>query len=616
MKNKGLKISGIMFLLVSFAHTLFADEYTMEEIVVTGTRTESLYKDVPAFISVLKIDNQDKEGILERSAGVYVNSYGAFGDTLSLSIRGSSSDQVLLLIDGMRISSGSSSGISFLSLEGVDRIEIFRGGASTLYGADAVGGVVNIITRKPGGNYFYSTLSYGSFNTIGASAHVGAGADGSDISIVAEHRESDGNFKYKYRGEELTRENNGFINNIIQFKTTQKFFNLKFNLQTRFEIQRKEVPGSYFTPTSEGFEKDSRSMTLMGLRYEGNSTALTFNSCFIYHNLFYYDEIFVKRRSPSISDNFTTQNYIKIDRRLKENLLSISPEVRTEFIRSSSAGKHSRSIYSLFLQDEAAFFKKKLLLLPSLRLERYSDREPFSVESAYRLGLRIKITEQLYVKANAGTSFRMPTFLDLYWPEDQFARGNPELEPERGMDVDGGLGLDLGSLRGEVAYFNNSLKDLIQWAPDERGKWTPSNIGRAKLIGLEFQISGEIKKYLSAELSYTNLRGLDLTEGKYYQKRLIYRPENILSMRLRGGLYEFKVFIETIYNSWKYTDRENNKENRLPGYFKINAGISTPSFAGFSIEFLGNNLTDRIYEEVPGYPQPGRNFLLKLNYKI
>lgn len=613
MIGQTLTIIGIIFVFIT---PLFADEYTMEEVVVTGTRTESFYRDVPAFVSVVKIENHGKEGILERSPGVNVNSYGAFGDILSLSIRGSSSDQVLVLVDGMRTGSGSSSGISFLSLEGVDRIEIFRGGASTLYGADAVGGVVNIITKKPAGNYFNSTLSYGSFNTLGASSFAGMNSENSSMSIGAEHTESEGIFRYKYREQELTRENNGFVNDTVQFKTNQELSILKLNLMTRFEMQTKEVPGSYFTPTPEGFEKDSRNMTLMGLQYNTDSTIVSFNSSFIYHNLFYYDEIFVKSTAPSISDNFTTQNYFKIDRKLKNNFVSISPEIRTEFMRSSSAGRHSRSVYSLFLQDEAGFFEKKLLLLPSLRFEHYSDRELNSIESAYRVGLRIKIMDQLYVKTNTGTSFRVPTFLDLYWPEDQFAKGNPHLVPERGMDFDAGLGWNFRLLRGEIAYFYNSLQNLIQWVPDERGKWTPSNIGRAELSGIECQISGEIRKYLSAELSYTNLRALDLTEGKYYKKRLIYRPENILSMRLNAGIYKFKVFIEAIYNSWKYTDRENDKDNRLQGYYKINLGISSPSFVGFSFEFLTNNLTDRRYEEVPGYPQPGRNFMVNINYKI
>lgn len=595
---------------------LFADEYTLKEVVVTGTRTESLLSDVPAFVSVVKIENQEKEGLLESSPGVNVNSYGAFGDTLSLSIRGSSSDQVLVLLDGMRLGSGTLSGISFLSLEGAERIEVFRGGASTLYGADAVGGVVNIITKKPTGNYFNSTFSYGSFNTLGASAFAGVNSEDSSMSIGAEHRESDGNFRYRYRDQELTRENNGVVNDAVQFKTDQRFSLFKFNLLTRFEMQRKEVPGSYFTPTPKGLEKDSRSMTLMGVQYNTDSTRISFNSSFIYHNLFYYDEIFVKSRAPSISDNFTTQNYFKIDTELRNNLVSISPEIRTEFMRSSSAGRHSRTVLSLFLQDEAGFFEKRLLLLSSMRFENYSDRKEGSIENAYRLGLRVKIVDPLYVKANTGSSFRVPTFLDLYWPEDQFAKGNPHLVPERGMDFDAGLGWSHGWLRGEIAYFYNSLKNLIQWAPDERGKWTPSNIGRAELSGVEFQMSGEVRRYFTAEISYTNLRALDLTKGKYYKNRLIYRPENILSVRLKGSIHEFKPFIEAIYNSWKYTDRENNKDNRLPGYYRINLGLSSPSFAGFSIEFLVNNLTDRRYEEVPGYPQPGRNFMVNLNYKI
>lgn len=606
----------MIWLMLVFVTPLLADEYTMEEVVVTGTRTESLYEDVPAFVSVVKTEGEQKENLLERSPGLNVNSYGAFGDTLSLSIRGSSSDQVLLLIDGMRLGSGSSSGLSFLSLGDIERIEVFRGGASTLYGADAIGGVVNIITKKHRANYFNSTLSYGSFNTLNASAYAGTGSSDSGMSIFLEHTKSEGNFKYKYREQKLLRENNGFQNNTVQFRTEQNISGLKFNLLTRFEVQDKEVPGSYFTPTPEGFEKDSRNIALVGLRYGSDSTLLSFNSSFIYHNLFFYDDIFVKRTEPSISDNFTTQHYFKIDRKMNGNIFSISPEIRTDFIRSSSAGRHSRTVYSLFVQDEAGLFDKKLLFLPSFRLEHYSDRDVNTIESAYRFGMRIKLIQELYLKANTGTSFRMPTFLDLYWPEDPYAMGNPELIPERGMDADAGLGWNLPFLHGEIAYFRNSLKNLIQWAPDEHGKWRPTNIGRAMLNGVEIRLKGEIKKLLSGEISYTNLRTLDLTEGIYYKKRLIYRPENILSLLLGSEILAWKVFIDLIYNSWKYTDRENTQDNRVPGYYKIDAGISSPSFYGFSLDFLINNLTDTRYEEIPGYPQPGINFLLKINYKI
>lgn len=605
----------IIWLMLVFVTPLLADEYTMEEVVVTGTRTESLYEDVPAFVSVVKTEGEEKENLLERSPGLNVNSYGAYGDTLSLSIRGSSSDQVLLLIDGMRLGSGSSSGLSFLSLGDIERIEVFRGGASTLYGADAIGGVVNIITKKHRANYFNSTLSYGSFNTLGISLITSFGQDKSSISFSAEHKESDGNFRYKFREQELTRKNNGFKNDALQFKTEQEFSDLQFNLLTRFEFQTKEVPGSYFTPTPYAIQKDSRNSTLLGLRYDTDSLLTSFNSSFVYHNLFYYDEVFVKSTEPSTSDDFTTQHYFKIDKEFLHNLVSFSPEIRTEFIRSSSAGRHSRTVYSLFLQDEARFFEKKLILLPSLRLEHYSDREIDSIESAYRFGTRLKVIKELYVKANTGTSFRVPTFLDLYWPEDPYAKGNPYLLPERGMDIDAGFGWNLKLVRGEFAYFRNYLKNLIQWAPDDRGKWTPSNIGRARLSGVEFGIIGGVK-YLSAELSYTNLRALDIGEGKYYKKRLIYRPENVLNFLLNSELSNYKISINLIYNSWRYTDMDNDRDNRLPGYYKLNAGISAPAFYGFSFEFLANNLTDVRYEEVPGYPQPGINFLLKINYKI
>jgi len=606
----------ILLLLIIFPTLIFSETAVMEEVVVTGKRLESTEEDTPAFISVLKPSDglNNKEGIFEKKPGLFLNSYGSSGDLLTPSIRGSSSDQVLILIDGMRVKNSTSSSLSLLSLEGIDRIEIMRGGGSSLYGSDAVGGVVNIITANPGRKPFDINLGYGSFGTFSASLSSSYEFADFGYSINAKHTQSKGDFKYTYRDEKLTRENNGFISDAFQAKVSRNSKNISFTFSNRFEVQKKEVPGSYFTPTPEGIQREWENQAHLSVKKQMKDLTLAFDASDSYHYLYYHDNVFVLADSPSVSRGNNPQAIVKVDAVVKNNIVSVSPEFRIEVIDSTSAGRHARTVAGIFIQDEINILDNRFIVLPAIRGEYYSDKG--GIETG-RLGIRVKPWDFLWIKGNAATSFRMPSFLDLYWPEDAFAKGNPALVPERGMDGDIGGGVRYGFLRGEISYFHNYIRNMIQWQPSDSGKWTPKNIGIAELQGAEAQLSFNALDFVTIGVSYTYLHAVDLTKGlPSYGKRLIYRPEDVLSINLSIPVRRFKFSLDYIYNSGRFTDMQNDPNNRLPAYSRIDAGIGYSDGRNFSAELSAKNIADNQYEEIPGYPQPGRNLNFTINYKI
>jgi len=584
----------------------------MEEVVVTGTRLEQAPEDVPGFVSVIIPEGEgNKEAMFESSPGMLVNSYGSFGDLLSPSIRGSTSGQVLILVDGMRLNDSSSPNLSLLSLMGVKRVEVLRGGGATLFGSDAVGGVINIITRDIAPQKgFTGEISYGSFDTFGTDISMNIPLKKTGFRADYSHFQSRGNFDYSYRNEDLVRENNGFKSDALFFKLS-KPGRRGVEFMNRIEYQEKEVPGSYFTPTPQGYQKDLRENMHLMLRQSKQNATITFDSSMLYHHMLYYDEVFVNKEAPSKSGDVNTQSILKLDWQLGENLTSIASEFRTESINSSTAGSHLRSIWSSFLQDEMDIKEISLLFVPSIRIEYYSD---YGFIQTARAGARFRPDRNYWLKANIASSFRMPTFLDLYWPEDAFAKGNPELIPEKGRDGDFGFGARTEFLEIETAYFHNSVKNLIQWQPGEGGKWSPTNVGRAEMQGAEAQV---LIKYEVLEWgsSYTFLIARDLTRGfPSYGKRLIYKPEHMVNSNLKMNFQWIEFFFRLLFNSKRFTDVQN--KTYLPGYSLFDTGFKLSLLKNFTLEFVIKNIFDRRYEEVPGYPQPGRNWTLSIDYKI
>lgn len=597
----------ILILIVFDLLTVGAQE--LEEVVVTGTRLETLERDLPAFVSVIGVKEKDRGLLLEESPGVNINSYGAFGDLLSPSIRGSTSDQVLILLDGMRVPKD---GLTFITLENIERIEVFRGGASALYGSDSIGGVINLVRRRRTGTPIYVNLGAGSYGTYRVGGGVELSGQDYRYALTLLHEQSEGDFKYRYRGEELVRRNNGYARDGVTFDLNYKIKGYKLGFGEGLHVQDKEVPGSYFTPTPDAREWDLLNHTTLSLDRSINSTRLSLNCALSLKRLKYYDEIFVKRATPSTSQNLDAELIFKLDKELFNDIFSLAPEIRTESIDGSQTGRHSRYRLALFSQYESR--AGKLIVIPAFRTEFYSDA---GVTSTERLGIRLNLLEWLYFKANAGSSFRVPTFLDLYWPEDAFARGNPDLLPEKGIDGDAGVALDGGFLKFEIAFFHNFIKDMIQWLPQDDGKWSPLNIGRAEIYGIESTLRSKLLDFLNLNLSSTYLKSRDLTQNSpYYGKELVYRPGLLLNGGLRFNFRKFFVILDGVYNSRRFTDRENRIENELQGYTRVDMKLGYSHSNSFSAGFSVRNLTNTRYEEVRGYPQPGINFDLEINYKL
>jgi len=153
-------------------------DYPLGELNITGSREEENLSNKTGFFSIIE-KGKDIEDTLEASPGININSYGTNGSLLTPSIRGSDSDGVLILIDGIRVlPSGSSPDLSQIAQDGIERFEVLRGGGASIYGSDAVGGIINIITKKPiltrqmSGKQAGISLAYGSFNSVEGNASL------------------------------------------------------------------------------------------------------------------------------------------------------------------------------------------------------------------------------------------------------------------------------------------------------------------------------------------------------------------------------------------------------------------------------------------------------------
>jgi len=265
-------------------------------------------------------------------------------------------------------------------------------------------------------------------------------------------------------------------------------------------------------------------------------------------------------------------------------------------------------------------FVKSLIITPSLRYDAHSD---FSNVLSPKIGAVLNIGDEWKtgIKANFGMSYRAPTFNDLYWPEDNFTVGNPNLLPESGIDWDIGCRLQYPVLAGmyiESVYFNNHMTNLIIWESNG-DKWVPDNVDESLIHGLENEVKLNILEgYLSANINYTYLRAINLSEDpNEYGKQLAYRPINTVNASINASYRTISFIYNFNITDFRYTNRTNNEW--LPAY-SVSDIILTyrPHIRNvhMNMNFQIKNLFNAQYRIMKNLPMPGREFRLSFEVKL
>ncbi len=619
--------------------------YHLNQVTVTATRERSLISEVPATVDIisardLRVNNvQNISEALQRIPGVTIRNYGGFGDMKTVSIRGSSSGQVLILLDGQRLNNAQSGEVdlSTIPLEGVERIEVVRGSASAIYGADAVGGVINIITKSGDVTDRHTlnaggSLLTGSFGSFGAS--LNGGYTGEKIFSLVSYKHLACSNSYKYTtpgGDRETRKNADYSSHEFFGKGTWKIregmMSRSLSLSGTIFTSEAGNPGTTFQPNATARKKnENQSFNVVYDQKLFNQ----FNSIriqgYLHNGDFWYSDPDAYVPSDTYSNNIARGGEIQNRTVFSTwNVLTSGYSFRYEnFSGTALNNKPSRTTHSLYLQNEIernfahGQVIKKIVAMPSVRYDDFSD---FGSQWSPKFGLVLSSDyyTQFSIKGNVGQSYRAPTFNDLYWPRDNFTVGNPELKPENSTDYDFGLMVQdsrLGELALGFTYFSNKIEDLIIWQMGASGLWSPFNIGKASISGMEMNAGFSLWKdvaRVSWNYTYLNPRNKSPRLNEY-NKILPYRSRHTHNASLHLTGYGLNGIVHVTHTGKRYSTTANTKS--LPAHETLDFLLSYRipfSFASVDATFELKNMTGSNYEIMEGFPMPGREVRISLN---
>lgn len=575
-----------------------------DTVVVSATRIPQAIRDVGVSVSVVtrerieELKAQNVGEVLAEVTDARVNSYGSMGAESEITLRGSSGKQVLVMVDGrpVNVASVGKVDLSLYPVDQVERIEVIRGPGSVLYGAGAMAGVVNIITRDPP-KQLQTDLSaaYGTKNTRILQLDNGMKIGDIGYLITASQNASDG-------WRENSACDNYNISGKLDYDMTQES---RLVLNSGFSRQNKGVPGSTSWQTPDAKQHDRQYWFDLTHKYEFETNSCLTSKAFLNQNWQEY------KNPKSFTDDISRNQKTGLDVQQtlpvgEKQLLLGGIYLENDFVNIKDAGGVSRiggnrELFTGagFLQDEISFLEK-FVATPGLRCDLQSK---WGAELSPKISGLYKIIEGTGLKASIGRGFRAPTIDDLYWRDD-YSEGNPDLKPEESLSYDAGIQQQFGekSMIG-VSLFQSHVKNLIAWFDDGKGVYKAQNVNDAFLQGLETELSAQLTKEISGALNYTLLGAQD-TSGKYDGETLTYRPKNKIGGRLGyQNKWGFKCNVNAEYTDSVYADRANTKE--LGGFMTLGAYASQAIVKGVEIYVRGDNILDKQYQLVNGYPMPG-----------
>jgi vitamin B12 transporter len=589
----------------------------LEPVVVTATKIETPQERLGAAVTVITEEEltgrhvQSLADVLRQVPGVEIQRSGSLGKTTALRIRGAGAAQVQVLVDGMRVKSPTTGdfNLSDLAVDQIERIEIVRGPQSTLYGADAIGGVVHIITKRGLGPPSATLkLEGGNLETHREQLALSGTYRLLDYAFSASARESGGQFKNDDAEQ--------------QALTARLGLGLprsgSLSLSTRYAKSSTDLPVDrtiaarpfYVLDRDTQQQNELATLSLQWKQKPIDWYEVNFRFSQLWNELGFQDPL-----TPGV-DTSRTISQINIRRREFElvnhvhagrwNTLSLGLEHRNERGRNRGTFREEINVQSAFLQDEVRLFDR-LFLSGGVRLE---DNDVYGSETTPRAGLVYLLKPWgTKLRGSWGEGFRAPTINDLFFP----GFGNPDLRPERSESWDAGIDQKLWAnrIRLGFSYFRNSFEDLIQIVTVGATS-TPQNVATAWSRGLEFTGEMDVLDHLLLTLNYTFTDTADLFNRLPLRRFARHRWNAGLSWEPVRAL---DLFVQAHVVSSQF---ESASLPRNPGYHRLDAGGTyrlvekKGAFPALALTLRIQNLTDQEYSEVFGFRAPGINFLAGL----
>lgn len=601
---KNLVFSGVLFFALSGSSQ--AEDIELDKIVVTPSRIEESSADTGRVIDVVSSNQinagatQDLAGALTDLTSVNISNYGGPGTSKTIRMRGSTGAQVLVLMDGRPINNPRDGEVdlSNIALDNISRIEVMHGPGSSLYGSSAMGGVVNIITKNPPkeGQKVELYSSFGTARTYNERMSYGANISKFGFLLSGGYQSSEG-----------FRQNSALNAEDSNLKLEYELNNNNLSLNSGFYKGKMGAPG----PASS-LDTDDKQNTLkrfFDFNWNFKPDTKTVIAAKIYQN---YDRLeFIENSAGSFWDiankkdiHTTTVRGIDLqfDKQLFDayRLLGGFNYVNNNNDSTSSA-KHKYNVTAGYLENHLDLLENKLNLNLSARLDDYSN---FGTEINPSISVSYKFNDDIKFHGLISRSFRAPTFNDLYWPDEGWARGNSSLQPEKGVTGELGIETKINKyLNCGLNYYHSDYNQLIQWSDNGSGVWQPMNVSSAVIDGIELGNKVYILNNLDLAVNYTYLIARDKDTHKY----LVYQPKNKVDASLKFHDYNgLTIELRGQFTAHRFADAGNN--TKVKDFFVFGLNVSKKFKQGFTCFGSIDNLLNRKYQVINDYPMPGFSF--------
>ena len=596
------------------ADSVNVDEDGSLQLSITANRRAQALDKTLSSVTIITKDEIEKsqassvQELLQATAGLQLVNNGGAGKVTSLFMRGTESDHTLVLLDGIKINSGSNGGaaLQLIAIEMIERIEIVRGPKTSLYGSDAIGGVIQIFTKKgKPGESAKPTVSakIGSHGLRSVTAGVTGGFTKGHYSISLKSEKTDGynactGDSVLFAGcftEEL--DDDGYENKSVSLNFGYQLTD-KTKFSTNYLRSENDVEFDGAAPFSSNSAEITSQVYGVSLSSQINdkaeivlSAGHSDNKNKNFQSGAFFSDYNTSRNSYSLQGNIDLS---------KQSSLTVGTDYFVDKAdKITNYVAPSRTTKGVFAQYQRDLGKSNFQV--GLRHD-YSKQ--YGGQTTGNIGVGHAINDQLRFTASYSTAFKAPTFDELYFP----FFGVPTMKPEEANVLEFGFKGKKSWGNWSTSIFRNKVDNLIVYKSDFS---SAGNIDKAVIDGFEAIVSTRVAGW-DLKSNLTLLDAEDRSGKANHGKKLARRPAKSLRLSMDKGFGKFKLGASMIAEGHRFDNASNTR--RIAGYTTADIRASYKLSKDLSVQAKVANIFDKKYETISYFPQDGRNYTLSLNY--
>ena len=589
-------ITSILFFIV-YIRSSNADNLILPDVVVTGTSIPQDIQSIGRDVTVINGDEIRASGkknideILNYISGIDVKSRSPYGIQSDVSIRGSRSNQVLILIDGIKMNDSQTEHYNMdlpINVEDIERIEIIKGGASSIYGSNAYAGVINIITKPKRNNTVYTDLSGGSYDLNSQSLGT---------NFIIKGFRNTLSFKRAYALGDI--DDTDFETYTAYFNTLKNFDTFDFNFSYG-GLKKDYGADSFYTEAYPHEEEhiDSHFLKLKVNKYINERLIIESSTWYRWHKDIYYLDRYRKDWYKNKHIKNTYGGDIRSIYDFGKIKLLLGTTVIEETIDSNNLGDHNR-LNNAFYSQLILHPLKNVILDASVRTDYY---EKWGWNTSPAFNISYNFNKFMKLRTSISKSFRIPNYTELYY-DSPTNKGNPSLDKEKGLSYEAGADITIKETTLSLTYFMRHEKDVIDWVGEGTidSPYIAENIAEVDTDGVEVALLKENLYFIkNPQLTYTyiNQKGENISEqGRY----LSDYPEH---------QFIFNFYLNYIWDIKQYINIKYEDRTALKDYCLINSSLSKDfkikNNGNLILYIKGTNLLNTSYSLIRGVDLPGR----------